>query len=472
MLLKIKKLFFFLFLIITVTAYSSQLTKTNNNYFLTGTYEYSGVQINYSAVVNITLSNTEKNNKKLSLNLNSFLIEEAKYKNKTYRNHDLFGTSFPIDTSVEIISKLQLLVDSKVIDKTVVLNSSKNTTIKLKQVVNDLNKLTLKISNTLEVKPIFKKEYFIKDIKKAIEEQNKNKSSEEKLSERNRLVQLGNNYFNENNYAQAILTYLKAKEFTNNTGSIDSKIRNATKHAKDNNIVVNTEHFKSTKPITKLDIVESEVEYDSIPNPISESSSDKNIEGYELIKTKKGYIKYRIDSKGNILIPYGKYEILRYKAGFAHIKIKDDVPIKNIVCTNKSDQFTWSARIYENPWLETVIDKEGNYIKEIEKKVEVYIVDNVTHRPNSELPLELIKSYEDPNPFKGTQQISAFNLWNREHSNDPNVLKKRNEIKSLKQVAKLKAYEGAENCRKQVSVDLNKVTNYYLTLGYDVITRD
>lgn len=623
----IKKTNLLLLILITLQVFGNTIPEQNTNFFISGNYEEQGVKINYSAIVNAVLSSDFNEKKQLALQLSSFLIEDVKYNNRTYRDNDVFGISFPIDTAVEITSNIQLLYGVKLINETIILHPNKKTILDLNKGVVDFNEIKFKVSNTVSIKALFKHETFIATIKKAIENNTKRKDSEVIEAEHTRLMILGNSYLNENNYSQAVSTYLHAKKFATDISYADSQIITTAKYAKKDNIIIDTNRKlqatvsksyytnkqptivskpttskntqyavttretvsksskveyskdddgnefeyeytpkKTNEPVyavnsnnpeeygyeyeyeeennikeasTIFDDQESEYEYDEVKNSSSTKSesdveyddvngnslstqnsyaanekpakvssysavkkiatqqsnikkivsnepknkvseevkkpSDKN---YEVIRTKKGYIKYKKDQQavedreGNILIPYGKYEIIRFRAGFARVKIKDAVEIKNIVCTNKNEEYNWSARIYENPWQETVIDKNGSSVDKTIKKVEIYIVDNVANIPNNELSPELLKRYEDPNPFKGTQQISAFNLWNRNNGNKPSVIEARAKIERLKKVSKDKAFEGAEACRKQVSKRFEEVFDYYQEMGYDIILKD
>lgn len=193
---------------------------------------------------------------------------------------------------------------------------------------------------------------------------------------------------------------------------------------------------------------------------------------------KKGYIKYKRDSQAvvdgynRLLIPFGKYEILRYRAGFANVKIKDTVALKTIVCTGQNGEYTWSARIYQNPWQETVVDKNGNFVDDFTKKVEIYVVDNVTLVPYADVSPELKKAFKDPNPYASTDFISAFKLWERENAKRPVVIHRRAEIKARREVLKREAYQGADACKATVSKSLEEVVFYFKHLGYEIINRN
>lgn len=622
----LKKSNLLLLLLITLQVFSNNISAENSNFFLSGNYKEQGVKINYSAIVRATVVKNFNGNKQLALQLSSFLIEDAKYDNRVYRDNDIFGISFPIDTAVEITAQIQLVYGTKQLNKAIILHPNKKTFLDLNTGLVDFNETKLKIKNTVSLKALFKHETFITAIKKGITNNTKRKDSEVIEMEHTRLMILGNSYLNENNYTQAVSTYLHAKKFATDISYADAQIVTTAKYAQKDNIIIDTNrklqttvnksHYtdkqpsivsksirnnnrktpatiKSVKESSKIkyqkdkndneyeytthktnepvyavnssnhedaeyeyeyedevlkeastifDDQQSEYEYDEVqvgnttnydqnefdaeyedengnaitvknnsvtnvsstkassytsqkkpttqkPNvkPIVSNQSKKedladvkepSNENYEVIRTKKGYIKYKkdeqavVDIQGNILIPYGKHEIIRYKAGFARIKVKDDVEIKNIVCINKNEEYNWSARIYENPWKETVIDKNGSYVDKITKKVEIYIVDNVTNIPNYKLSAELLKSYEDPNPFKGTQQISASNLWNRNNSNKPSVIETREKIKRLKQVSKDNAFQGAEECRNQVSKRFEEVFDYYQKMDYEIILKD
>ena len=639
------KLTLSIFVFVSLQVFGINILNPNTNIYISGEYEEKGVEINYSAIINITTLSDNNTKKKLAMQLSSFAIEDANYKGVTYRDNELFGTSFPIDTAVEITTDIQLFYGTKSINKTVVLNPSKKTIIDLG--TNQLNIFDLKIQNqkTILIKQLFEHEVFIDTIKANIDNLNENKSPEILKEEYTRLMILGSSYLNENNYKKASSTYLDAKKFTTNTSHVDAQINTTIKYAAKDNIIIDTKESpisttrtnitssKANTPTTtngssspkiantkkfkekNIEYIKDEdgveYEYEYTPDPKNElvfavNSDDSNIEyeyeyeyesnsqpkketgfsensansdteyeyeyeyegnqpnkqsnntasknsdveyeyeyengdiktfnedssknsgikkssnlvsnttyknktgnssldkkssitrvsskinsskeevkrvqkpldkNYELIKTTKGYIKYKkdeqavVDKDGNILIPYRKHEIVRFKAGFAQVRLKDDVQIKNIACTNKNEEYVWSARIYENPWIETVIDKKGNYVKDLEKKVEIYIVDNINYRPSHELSNTLIESYKDPNPFRGTQQISAFNLWNRDNGNKVSVVKKRMEIERLKKISKDNAYVGIDKCRDEISKHFQEVKDYYSKMGYEIILK-
>ena len=549
----------FLVLLLIACVKTSFAFYSNNNFYVYGTYEETGVTIQYNAIIESTISEQNRN---LILQLNTFNIEQATYKNKSYRNNDIFGISFPVDTAVELKADIQLLNGNKLINNTVTLNTIAPTILNV-NTSNNTN-LKLQIAKTISIKAIFKHEIFISKIKEHILLNTSNKNNEELNNEYTRLIILGNNYLSENNFTQAKATYVEAKKYANTvqTKNIDSQIAvtnrffeketNTTplskniqkvipkketqptysttvkkevpkkelklakkiktekskivttavlpkKNKKTDNaenvkkvILIKKEKIKPVKTKTTLPkkIIGKTIEkppIKTIPVTIKKNTVEENKESLTKTSIKKtvtnylsitkGFIKYKRDEqsvedgKGNTLIPYGKYKILRYKAGFAHIKLKDSVAIKNIVCTNTNEEYVWSARIYENPWLQTVIDTKGNYVKELEKKVEIYIVDNINYRPFEELSKELIKSHEDPNPFKGSQQISAFNLWNRNNATKPWVIQKRKEIEKTKQLSKEVAYKGIDKCRNEVSKHFEEVYNYYLKMGYEIILK-
>lgn len=193
---------------------------------------------------------------------------------------------------------------------------------------------------------------------------------------------------------------------------------------------------------------------------------------------KKGFIKYKRDSQAvvddynRLLIPFGKYEILRYRAGFANVKIKDSVALKKIECTGENGEYTWSARIYQNPWQETVVDKNGKFVDDFTKKVEIYVVDNVTLVPYAAISAELKNAFKDPNPYADTDFISAFKLWERENAKRPEVIHRRAEIKVRREVLKREAYQGADACKATVSKSLEEVVFYFKHLGYEIIDRN
>lgn len=628
----LKKYALGLLLLISFQLFSNTLLQTSSSFFVADTYEEKGIKINYSAVINAVLIDNFNGNKKLSLQLSSFLIEDAKYNNRIYRENDIFGISFPIDTAVEITAKIQLLYGVKLLNKTIILHPNKKTTLDLNTKEISFSEIQLNNKKTLAIKALHSHETFIGDIKTRIEQNSHRKDSEAIEDEHTRLMILGNNYLNENNYKKAVSTYQYAKKYTTDISYAESQIFTTSKYAQRYNIIIDTEYkphntvskdfytkkqpsiFKKNTPkknetkvgklqnkqtkqvknedgseyvypaknnnnapvyavnyddpdasefeyeyetttplkiITIFDEENTEFEYDYedgkptnfYTNSVNEAeyeteyetedgkpivlnnsqpiTSNKGIqsstnrkssgikaitrpekskikkivsnqpqqetvidvqkpseENFEIIRTKKGYIKYRkdeqavVDREGNILIPYGKHEIIRFRAGFARIKIKDDVEIKNIVCQNKNVEYNWSARIYENPWKETVIDKSGSFVDKVVKKVEIYIVDNVNNISNSELSPDLLKIYKDPNPFKGSDQISAHNLWNRENSNKPSVIEKRAEIERLKKITKEDSFRGAEECRTQISKHFEEVYAYYHEMGYEIILKD
>ena len=192
---------------------------------------------------------------------------------------------------------------------------------------------------------------------------------------------------------------------------------------------------------------------------------------------RKGFIKYKrdeqavLDASDRVLIPYGKYEILRYRAGFASIKMKDNVALKTIECTGKNDEYSWSARIYQNPWIETVIDKNGAFVDELNKRVEIYVVDNVSLLPWEEIPQSIKDAYKDPNQFTGTDFVSAFKLWEHENANRPDIIARRNEIQLFKDASKNEAYRGANKCKNEVARSIESVYEYYKKLGYEIVVK-
>ncbi len=196
-----------------------------------------------------------------------------------------------------------------------------------------------------------------------------------------------------------------------------------------------------------------------------------------LLSLRKGFIKYRrdeqavVDSHDDILIPFGKYKIMYYRAGFARIKLQDSIALKTVECTGKNEEYSWSARVYQNPWFETVINDEGEYVDDMLKKVEIYVVDNVSLLPYEDLSNEIIEAYKDPNPYLGTTRISAHNLWNRKHSDEPEVIKRRAEIARFKAASKLEAYQGADGCREKVANSVREIYEYYEKNGYEVILK-
>jgi len=192
---------------------------------------------------------------------------------------------------------------------------------------------------------------------------------------------------------------------------------------------------------------------------------------------RKGFIKYKrdeqavLDAFDKVLIPFGKYEILRYRSGFANIKMKDPIALKTIECTGKNDEYSWSARIYQNPWIETVVDKNGEYVDDLNKRVEIYVVDNVSLLPWDEVPQRIKDAYKDPNQFTGTDFVSAFKLWEHENANRPDILARRKEIQSFKDASKDEAYKGANKCKREVAKSIEEVYTYFRNLGYEVVVK-
>ena len=190
--------------------------------------------------------------------------------------------------------------------------------------------------------------------------------------------------------------------------------------------------------------------------------------------SKRGFIKFKrdeqavLDAKNRVLIPFGKYEILRYRAGFANVRIKDSVALKSVECTGKNDEYSWSARIYQKPWIETVVDGKGEFADEFNKKVDIYVVDNVSLLPFEEVPQRVRDAYKDPNQFTGTDFVSAFKLWEKENANRPDILARRKEIKAFKEASKNEAYSGADNCKQKVSQAIEDVYAYYKSKGYEI----
>ncbi len=192
---------------------------------------------------------------------------------------------------------------------------------------------------------------------------------------------------------------------------------------------------------------------------------------------RKGFIKYKrdeqavVDAFDKIIIPYGKYEILRYRAGFANIKMKDDVALKTIECIGKNDEYSWSARIFQNPWIETVVDEKGAFVDELTKRVEIYVVDNVSLLPYDEVPQRIRDSYKDPNIHAGTEFVSAFHLWEHENAKRPDIIARRKQIQDFKDASKAEAYAGADKCKEEVAISIEEVYAYYKQLGYEIIVK-
>ncbi|WP_010179155.1 hypothetical protein, partial [Aquimarina agarilytica] len=248
----------------------------------------------------------------------------------------------------------------------------------------------------------------------------------------------------------------KKKSISNETNGFDTSVaqknrgknreRDRAKKGNKTTTVVN----KKEEPIKirAIDTIES--------NTIAYAEKKKkNKKRGQLLSFRKGFIKYKrdeqavVDSHDAILIPFGKYKIMYYRAGFARIKLKDSIALKTVECAAKNEEYSWSARVYQNPWFETVINDEGEYVDEVLKKVEIYVVDNVSLLPYEELSDKIIEAYKDPNPYEGTGRISAHNLWNRKHSDEPEVIKRRADIARYKQASKLEAYQGADRCREK-----------------------
>lgn len=589
-------LFCLLTLLFTCTFFAQRKNVEENvNYFLSDSFKENDVTIDYSVVTSISKKQINKYQKKVfQIELLEFLIENAHYNNEIYKDNDLTGVSFPINTAVNLLVDLQILYGNKILVKQALLSSGQKNTVEIYAHQDyALDEIKFEIIKTKEIKKQVATEILTSEIKDIILKQNKTLTENEKEEEYTRLMILGNEYLNRNNYNQAVAAYIKAKKYSTKQNP-DSQIETTIKYAANNNTKIDlidydTYSSKVEKPVqivsnnhgsikevsstikevsknentiepVKTEIVngqeyeyeyeyeveyevehnnnyneiviaaneddieyEYEYEYETVAKPIqqdvviffndseteyeyedengniiteiepieekvtqaditpiklsSKKQSKKTEKSKTLLVSKKGFIKYKrdeqavVDSDGEILIPYGKYAILRYRSGFARVKIKDEVELKNIVCTNKNEEYVWSARIYENPWVETVIDKNGNYVDELYKKVEIYVVDNVNYRPKEELSKELLDNYKDPNPFNGLTQVSAFNLWNRENSNNPDVIEKRKEIERLKDISKNEAFKGATECRKQVSPKLESVVNYYKNLGYQVFLK-
>lgn len=301
---------------------------------------------------------------------------------------------------------------------------------------------------------------------KGISETKKNKAvskREEKAEKKNRSsVQKSN---------EKVVAEVSNREKVENKKRNRSKKRSKAKSLEvidTNKIAITTEKEVSSSKFQNEIVESGDIVYAEKVKPKKKTS---------LLSLRKGFIKYKrdeqavVDSHDDILIPFGKYKIMYYRAGFARIRLKDSIALKTVECAGSNEEYSWSARVYQNPWFETVINEEGEYVDEMLKKVEVYVVDNVSLLPYEELSDEIIAAYKDPNPYVGTTRISAHNLWNRKHSDEPEVIKRRAEITRFKAASKLEAYQGADGCREKVAVSVKEVYDYYEKLGYEVILK-
>lgn len=247
---------------------------------------------------------------------------------------------------------------------------------------------------------------------------------------------------------------------------------------------INNAQANSIKSATKEVTLESNKEsFDQVK--VSEKVNKTNLENKaEVLKNEfaeetsaRGFVKFKRDEQAvfdklnRVLIPFGKYQIIRYRSGFANVKIKDSVALKSVECTGQNGEYSWSARVYQNPWIETVIDGNGEYVDELNKKVEIYVVDNVSLLPFDQVPQRIKDAYKDPNQFTGTDFVSAFKLWEKENADKPEIIARREEIKSFKKASKQEAYKGADRCKEKVSTVIEEVYTYYKNKGYEIMIK-
>ena len=297
------------------------------------------------------------------------------------------------------------------------------------------------------------------------------------------LLKKGREFSNKKEYIKSKAYFEAARAKTSNKKAIDEILVSVNKLAKIEEVAKGN--------ILKNDNLNQETEiatHTSSSSPKTKVGSTKKVnlleEKAEILKAtfgegdyRKGFIKYKrdeqavLDALDRVLIPYGKYEILRYRAGFANIKMKDSVALKTIECVGKNDEYSWSARIYQNPWIETVIDKNGAFVDELNKRVEIYVVDNVSLLPWEEIPQSIKDAYKDPNQFTGTDFVSAFKLWEHENANRPDIIARRKEIQSFKDASRNEAYRGANKCKNEVARSIESVYEYYKKLGYEIVVK-
>jgi len=246
---------------------------------------------------------------------------------------------------------------------------------------------------------------------------------------------------------------------------------------------INNAQANSIKSATNVVLESKKESFDQVK--VSEKVNKTNLENKaKVLKNEfaeetsaRGFVKFKRDEQAvydklnRVLIPFGKYQIIRYRSGFANVKIKDSVALKSIECTGQNDEYSWSARIYQNPWIETVIDGNGEYVDELNKKVEIYVVDNVSLLPFDQVPQHIKDAYKDPNQFTGTDFVSAFKLWEKENADKPQIIARREEIKSFKRASKQEAYKGADRCKEKVSSAIEEVYTYYKNKGYEIMIK-
>lgn len=401
----------------------------------------SAVSISKSDRVNLETDFISTSNKKKFLELET----EAKsllFKNQYNKAIDKFTEAKKYTTNKTAIDK-----------KIAVVEKFKRRA--LGKPVSEIPKRSVKKDQKNEVKPIVEKKKTIVSKNKVITK----KITPKKETKNNALVssnKLAKKKTTNNNYS-----FVKSTVISNEAKiETSKKVKEVTKKT-----TVQKQSIPKTK---KTEIV--------LTNSLKEKAEILKTE-FRAGEYRKGFVKYKrdeqavLDAFNNVLIPFGKYEIVRYRAGFANIKMKDSVALKTIECTGKNDEYSWSARIYQNPWIETVVDKNGNFIEELNKRVEIYVVDNVSLLPWDEVPKRIKKAYKDPNQYTGTDFISAFNLWEHENKNKPEVVARRKEIKVFKEASKKEAYKGADHCKEKVAKSIEEVYTYYKNLGYEIVIK-
>ncbi|WP_029489654.1 hypothetical protein [Aquimarina agarivorans] len=241
--LNIKKFAFFLTImcsfLLTTTVFANTVIK--NNFFIKGNYEEAGLSIKYTGIVKFFVSSETKKIDDLAFNykLASFYIEEVTYEGKTYRGHDLFGISFPYESlvNIEIDSKLTYKNQSN-FEKELLLRSNKYEMFLLsdadKQKLKSLNVtfaeidkglgFKFKILKTLKITKLFENDLFVLEIIDRITNNTSEKSQKDNEEEYLRLLTEGNIRLSENNYEQALFSFLKAKKYSSNTDFVEDKI--------------------------------------------------------------------------------------------------------------------------------------------------------------------------------------------------------------------------------------------------------
>ncbi len=292
------------------------------------------------------------------------------------------------------------------------------------------------------------------------------------------LLKKGSDYLTQKEFVKSKLYFEAAKEKAVNKKMVDKILVSVTKLA-ENQLKINNSNNKA-EIISEVKLLAKEL---PIKKPIKAPENEvTDLEDKAAILkaefsegvSRRGFIKFKrdeqavLDAKNRVLIPFGKYEILRYRAGFANVRIKDSVALKSVECTGKNDEYSWSARIYQKPWIETVVDEKGEFADEFNKKVAIYVVDNVSLLPFEEVPQRIKDAYKDPNQFTGTDFVSAFKLWEKENANRPDILARRREIQAFKEASKNEAYSGAQNCKYKVSKAIEEVYTYYKNKGYEI----